>query len=137
KQLVAYIVPKQQFETAISDTPWAESQNEQVSNWEMLFEQTFADAREPEDPTTNTAGVNSSYTNAPVPPAESREWVDQAADRVLSLKPNRVLDIGCGLGRTLFRVAPQCLRYLGTDFSQVALDYVERHLDLLGNKRGA
>ncbi len=36
----------------------------------------------------------------------------------------------------MFRVAPQCLRYWGTDFSQVALDYVERHLDLLGNKRG-
>lgn len=136
KRLVAYIVPKQQFETAVLDSPWAESQNEQISNWEMLFEETFADAREPEDPTTNTAGVNSSYTNAPVPAAESREWVDHAANRVLSLKPNRVLDIGCGLGRTLFRVAPQCLRYWGTDFSQVALDYVERLLDLLGNKRG-
>ncbi len=136
KRLVAYIVPKQQFETAVSDSPWAESQNEQISNWEMLFEETFADAREPEDPTTNTAGVSSSYTNAPVPAAESRDWVDHAANRVLSLKPNRVLDIGCGLGRTLFRVAPQCLRYWGTDFSQVALDYVERHLDLLGNKRG-
>jgi amino acid adenylation domain-containing protein len=135
KHLVAYIVPRRQFETAVSNSRWSESQNEQISNWEMLFEETFADAREPEDPTTNTAGVNSSYTNAPVPAAESREWVDHAANRVLSLKPNRVLDIGCGLGRTLFRVAPQCLRYWGTDFSQVALDYVERHLDLLGNKR--
>ena len=136
KHLVAYIVPRQQFETALSVSSWAELQNEEISNWETLFEQTFADARESEDPTTNTAGVNSSYTNAPVPAAESREWVDHAAKRVLSLKPNRVLDIGCGLGRTLFRVAPQCLRYWGTDFSQVALDYVERHLDLLGNKRG-
>jgi amino acid adenylation domain-containing protein len=136
KHLVAYIVPKQQFETAVSDIPWAELQNGQISNWEMLFEETFADAREPEDPTTNTAGVNSSYTNAPVPPEESREWVDHAANRILSLKPNCALDIGCGLGRTLFRVAPKCKQYWGTDFSQVALDYVEQHLDLLGNKRG-
>jgi ubiquinone/menaquinone biosynthesis C-methylase UbiE len=36
----------------------------------------------------------------------------------------------------LFRVAPYCSRYWGTDFSQVALDYVEGHLDLLGEKRG-
>jgi amino acid adenylation domain-containing protein len=135
KHLVAYIVPKQQFETAVSDIPWDELQNEQISNWEMLFEETFADAQESEDPTTNTAGVNSSYTNAPVPAAESRDWVDHAAKRILSLKPNRVLDIGCGLGRTLFRVAPRCSRYWGTDISQGALDYVERHLHLLGNKR--
>lgn len=135
KHLIAYIVPRLQVDSAASDFTWAELQNEHISTWERLFEETFADAREPEDPTTNTAGVNSSYTSAPLPEAESRDWVDHAANRVLSLKPNRVLDIGCGLGRTLFRVAPRCSRYWGADISQGALDYVERHLHLLGNKR--
>ena len=135
KHLVAYVVPRRQLESAVSDIEWAELQNEHISNWEMLFEQTFADGREPEDPTTNTAGVNSSYTSAPLPASDSRDWVDHAAKRILSLKPNRVLDIGCGLGRTLFRIAPHCSRYWGTDISEVALKYVERHLHLLGNKR--
>jgi amino acid adenylation domain-containing protein len=137
KQLVAYIVPRRPFEVTPSDITLADRQNEHISNWEMLFEETFAAASEPEDPTTNTAGVNSSYTNAPIPASESRDWVDHAANRILSLKPNRVLDIGCGLGRTLFRVAPCCSRYWGTDMSQVALDYIERHLELLGDKRRA
>jgi ubiquinone/menaquinone biosynthesis C-methylase UbiE/acyl carrier protein len=102
----------------------------------VLFDETFTKAPEPKDLKTNTAGVNSSYTNDPLPAADLRDWVEQAASRILSLKPNRVLDIGCGLGRTLFRIAPSCSRYWGTDFSRSALDYVERHLDLLGEQCG-
>jgi SAM-dependent methyltransferase len=136
KQLVAYVVPKSQTGCSGQDPSWAKLEDEQVSEWQGLFEQTFAGADEPKDPTTNTAGVNSSYTNSPIPAAESRDWVEHAAQRILSLRPNRVLDIGCGLGRTLFRVASHCSRYWGMDFSQAALDYVEKHLDLLGSERG-
>ncbi|HJT45866.1 MAG TPA: amino acid adenylation domain-containing protein, partial [Chthoniobacterales bacterium] len=135
KQLVAYIVATEQLEPAISEIDAADFRDDYISDWEMVFEETFAQAKEPEDPTTNTAGVNSSYTSAPVPASEARDWVDHAANRILSLNPNRVLDIGCGLGRTLFRVAPGCSIYWGTDISQVALNYVEQHLGVLGNKR--
>lgn len=135
RQVVAYVVPKRQTGNSPEDPSWAELQEKKVSEWQTLFDQIFAEADEPKDPTTNTAGVNSSYTNSPIPAAESRDWVEHAAKRILSLNPNRVLDIGCGLGRTLFRIAPYCSRYWGADFSQAALDYVEQHLDLLGNKR--
>jgi len=135
RHLVAYVVPKRQTGNSPEDPSSAEVQEQQVSEWQTLFDQTFAEADEPKDPTMNTAGVNSSYTNSPIPAAESRDWVEHAAQRILSLSPNRVLDIGCGLGRTLFRIAPYCSRYWGADFSHAALDYVEQHLDLLGNER--
>jgi amino acid adenylation domain-containing protein len=134
-RLLAYVVPKPQTGNSAEDSSWAELQENRVSEWQTLFDQTFSEADEPNDPRTNTAGVNSSYTNAPIPAAESRDWVEHAARRILSLRPNRVLDIGCGLGRILFRVAPYCSRYWGADFSQVALDYVEEHLDVLGDKQ--
>jgi SAM-dependent methyltransferase len=135
---VAYIVPKRRPDASASDIPEAEAQDNQISAWETVWDETFgaAGSLEPEDPLTNTAGVNSSYTNEPLPAAESRDWVEHAAARILSLNPNRVLDIGCGLGRMLFRIAPHCSRYWGTDFSRAALDYVARHLDLLGEKQG-
>jgi amino acid adenylation domain-containing protein len=133
KQLVAYIVPRRPSDAAPEDGSWAELEAEQVTEWQTLWDHTFAEADEPKDPTTNTAGVNSSYTNSPIPADESRDWVEHAAQRILSLKPQRVLDIGCGLGRTLFRVAPFCSRYWGVDFSQTALDYVNQHLDVLGS----
>ena len=49
-----------------------------------------------EDPTFDTVGWNSSYTGQPFPAAEMREWLDGTADRILSLQPESVLEIGCG-----------------------------------------
>ena len=36
------------------------------------------------------------------------------------------MEIGCGTGSLLFRIAPQCQAYWGVDFSRRALSYVER-----------
>ncbi|MBA3767233.1 MAG: methyltransferase domain-containing protein, partial [Acidobacteria bacterium] len=44
----------------------------------------------------------------------------------------RVLEIGCGTGLLLFRVAPHCERYLGTNFSQVVLDRLEQQVEAGG-----
>ncbi len=133
-RLIAYIVPRQDSMTSDispSGIPWDKWQSEQVSQWESVWSQTFSTPPESSDPTCNTAGVASSYTGLPLAEDEARDWVNHAAQRVLDLKPDRVLDIGCGLGRTLFRVAPHCSTYWGLDFSQPALDYVKRHLSLL------
>ena len=40
------------------------------------------------------------------------------------LSPRRVLEIGCGTGLLLFRVAPHCERYVGVDLAQHALDRI-------------
>ena len=63
-----------------------------------------------------------------------REWVKDAVDQVLSLQPNSVLEIGCGFGLLLFRIAPHCSRYWGTDISQRAIKYVQEQLKTLDLK---
>ncbi|HET6515642.1 MAG TPA: amino acid adenylation domain-containing protein [Thermodesulfovibrionales bacterium] len=133
KRLVAYLVAGPGFEQIKKHTP--EMQRERVEQWQTIYDGTFLDSPDVKDPATNTAGVNSSYTGKPVEEVETREWVNGAAERIISLKPSRVLEIGCGLGRILFRVAPLCSLYWGMDFSQPALNYVQRHLDLLGDHR--
>ena len=78
------------------------------------------------DPTFDIAGWNNSYTGEPIPADEMREWVDETVSRIRSLAPRRVLEIGCGTGLLLFRVAPGAARYVGIDVAQSALDSAKR-----------
>ena len=54
------------------------------------------------------------------------EQVAQTVERVLATGARRVLEIGCGTGLLLFRLAPRCDRYVGTDLSATAIDQVRR-----------
>ena len=50
-------------------------------------------------------------------------------ERVKALRPQRVWEIGCGTGMLLFRVAPECALYRGTDISVGAeLNFVRQQL---------
>ncbi len=125
RRLVAYVVP----EAAAGPAADAEGVREQVGGWETLFDDTYGAGGDAaaEDPTLNLVGWNSSYTGEPIPVDEMREWVERTVERILALEPRRVLEIGCGTGLLLFRVAPHAELYHGTDFSAAALEHVRRH----------
>jgi amino acid adenylation domain-containing protein/non-ribosomal peptide synthase protein (TIGR01720 family) len=106
-------------------------EREHVSRWRSLSDQAYGEAGETQDPTFNTTAWNSSYTSEPLPADEMAEWLEHTVALILERRPRRVLEIGCGLGLILFRVAPSCVEYLGTDLSQAPLDYVARHLERL------
>jgi SAM-dependent methyltransferase len=46
------------------------------------------------------------------------EYVSTTVELMMATKPNSVLDIGCGTGMPLLRVAPKCRRYVGLDPSE-------------------
>ena len=62
-------------------------------------------------------GWNSSYTEDPIPLEEMVEWRSATVDRIMALRPRRVLEIGVGSGLVLSQIAPDCDEYWGTDFS--------------------
>jgi amino acid adenylation domain-containing protein len=129
KRLVAYVVQNAQ------DQSWqaqvADLQAEQVSQWQTVYEETYSQTFADQDSTFNLSGWNSSYTGLPLLEVEMREWLDYKTQTLLSLQPNRVLDIGCGTGMLLFRIAPHCHQYLATDFSQTVIDYLQQQLQQL------
>ena len=102
---------------------------EQLAEWRRLWDDTYRRAS-PRSvvPSFNTAGWTSSYTRQPISDVEMREWLDATVDRVLALGPRRALEIGCGSGMLLSRVAPRCERYFALDLSPAAVDYVHREL---------
>jgi len=71
---------------------------------------------------------NDSSTGEPIPAEEMREWLDQTAERILALRPQRVLEIGCSAGLLLSRLAPHVVHYHGTDPSKTALDSLRQQL---------
>ncbi|MCB0212276.1 MAG: amino acid adenylation domain-containing protein, partial [Anaerolineae bacterium] len=115
KRLVAYVVahpPDQGIETG------------QVGQWQTTFDQTYKHLAAPTDPTFNITGWQSSYTRQPIPAVEMQRWVEAAVAQIMALKPETVLEIGCGTGLLLARIAPHCSVYHGTDYAQEALAYV-------------
>ncbi|RKK02244.1 non-ribosomal peptide synthetase, partial [Teichococcus wenyumeiae] len=121
-RLVAYVLP---------DHPGHDGAGaEHVQQWETLFDATYredtstrtASPLAPADPALNFRGWESSYTGAPIPADEMREWLDHTLAEIEALAPARVLEIGCGTGLLLARLAPAREAYVGTDFSQAALD---------------
>nr|QEO74285.1 condensation domain-containing protein [uncultured bacterium] len=129
KRLVAYVVPRGARAEAAAGAAW---ESERIARWQQVYDTVIYDeVAAPDDgadPTFNISGWTSSYTGFPLGPAAMREQVDQTVARILATRPRRVLEIGCGTGLLLFRIAPHCEQFTGCDFSTVALEFVDRHL---------
>lgn len=126
KRLVAYIILNQESD---SDKEVEQVQTEQ---WQKIWNDAYSQSSADDDPTFNISGWNNSYTGLPVPSAEVREWVLHTVERILSFKPGRVLEIGCGTGMLLFRIAPHCEHYCGTDITEASVKYVKEQLNNQG-----
>jgi amino acid adenylation domain-containing protein/non-ribosomal peptide synthase protein (TIGR01720 family) len=117
KQLVAYLVPSDHaYELAVA---------EHHASWQTLYAATYGGST-PAEPAFNLAGWNSSYTGEPIGEAAMAEWTAGIVADVRALAPARVLEIGCGTGLLLARLAPACERYVGTDYSAQAVALIER-----------
>ncbi|NUT40639.1 MAG: amino acid adenylation domain-containing protein [Thermoactinospora sp.] len=122
RQLVAYVVPE---DDAVAPRT---SALDRVSEWQDLFDQNYRSSSGESAADFNIVGWNSSYTDEPLPAEEMRVWVESTADRILALRPRRVLEIGCGTGLLLARIAPHVESYLGTDVASTAVDYVRERI---------
>jgi amino acid adenylation domain-containing protein len=125
RSLVAYVVPERKS--------MATAERRQITHWQELYEKIIYrgvadDPAAGGDPTFNISGWVSSYTGESIGPEPMHEQVSKTVQRILALRPDRVLEIGCGTGLLLFRLAPQCSHYLGTDFSPTALGYLRGRL---------
>jgi amino acid adenylation domain-containing protein len=135
KRLVAYVTQNAEISKPLDKE--VELEEEQLAQWQIVHDDEVFNQTAPlAEPTFNISGWNSSYTGEPIAAEEMREWVDDAVERILSLAPNRALEIGCGTGLLLFRLAQYCETYTGTDFSPAALSYVRQQLAVRGGMDG-
>ncbi len=121
RRLLAYINPNEKVRSANDATAAAE----RLAQWREIWDETYAQSPAKDDGRDDFAGWVSSYTGAPVPEDEMREYVKRLEDRVLTFHPASVLDIGCGTGLLASRIAPLVSRYCATDLSSEALHRIE------------
>ncbi len=130
KQLIAYAVPD-----IVHLQKWLLSHNkknesiQQTDEWEEVFNNTYEVSNTPlgkED--FNIIGWNSSYSGEEMAESEMKVWVNTTVNRILELKPKRILEIGCGTGLLVSKIAPHVQNYTGTDISGTGLDYIKKHI---------
>jgi len=126
-RLVAYVVPKDSSAEPGDAGQVQRQVQHQVQQWSTVFDDVYAQAN-PEDAAFNIAGWTNSYQGAAIPAEQMREWVDGTVRRLLGVTHHNVLEIGCGTGLLLARVAPSATRYVGTDVSEQALAFVRERL---------
>ncbi|NEP57131.1 MAG: amino acid adenylation domain-containing protein [Symploca sp. SIO2G7] len=128
KHLVSYVVPNTLYQYPDTQTKVTEFCADQIWQWQQIWDNTYSQPSPDQDSKFNIIGWNDSYTGQPIPQEEMRQWVDYTVKPILSQHPQRVLEIGCGTGLLLWRIAPHCSHYLGTDMSQASLDYIEQQI---------
>ncbi|SAI74503.1 D-alanine--D-alanine ligase [Bordetella ansorpii] len=113
-RLVAYVVPAAGLSGLAQDEAPSQAL---VSQWETVFDGTYENT----DVAPSFRGWNSSYTDAPIPEAEMRRWLDDTVARIRALDGRRILELGCGVGLLVQHLAAGAERYVGTDLSPRAV----------------
>src|SRR5262249_28531412 len=122
---LAYVVPR--FD-ADGDP---ERAAELVDRWQRVYDEAvyLEIGADTSDRRFNTVGWNSSYDDQPIPAEHMQEQIDSVVEQVLAPGPQRILEIGCGTGLLLLRLAPHCAEYWATDFSEGAVQYVRNEAE--------
>jgi pristinamycin I synthase-3/4 len=117
RTITAYIVPT--HDAGSTDSASAVGQHIEV--WRSVHDETYAESDGPVSADDFTGWVDS-YQGDPIPADEMRTWRDSTVERLLALAPERILEIGCGSGILVDRLAYTCQEYCGTDISGQAIE---------------
>ena len=130
KRLVAYVVPRREHNLFDDLNGERDGDALHVGRYRSIFESIYGRGGEFTDavPGVSLRVWRNSFTGKPFSEDEIVECVEDTASRVLALKPTRVLDIGCGAGTLLFKLAHRSEVYIGTEISSEALRRLEQEI---------
>src|SRR5262249_4046904 len=128
RRLVGYVTWRQ------SEAAQEQRREGRLNEWRELYESVYGGSGEWAGD-FNLAGWESSYTGEAIAAEEMRIWVEETVGRLRRLEPRRVLEIGCGTGLLLTRLAGECESYVGIDFSAEALAQLGSYLAMRADLR--
>jgi ubiquinone/menaquinone biosynthesis C-methylase UbiE len=128
---VGYVVPNYDYlGRVLAGEEW---ERKSIQKWRKTFDLSQLGKQvQYSEPGFNIAGWNSSYTRQPIPSEHMREWIEVTVQELQSFQPREVLEIGCGTGLLLLRLAGDCARYVGIDVSPTVLKKLRGQMNELG-----
>ncbi|PHM78028.1 non-ribosomal peptide synthetase [Xenorhabdus cabanillasii] len=133
RKLIAYVCPSTNWlaeKAAAFNVDYLESWTEIFDGQyrQEITENIAIDATDKSDDDSDFGGWMNSYTEQPIVLEQMEEWRTGTMQRIESLHPRRLLEIGCGSGLLLYRYAERCESVLATDISAEVLS---RHQKIL------
>lgn len=115
-QLIAYVISEEKSQGSDED-------KNRVEEWKAVFDDTYAGGSEEESAVdSDYSGWMSSYTGKRIPDKDMEKWVLSTVERIEELQNKRILELGCGTGLLLYKLAPHVERFVGIDLSDVAVE---------------
>jgi amino acid adenylation domain-containing protein len=141
-RLVAYIISEQHSQTQTQDLAqdslvqatnnvFQDEEKNILQEWQLAWDNAYNQTEKEQNSTLNISGWDSSYTGELISVEEMLEWVSCTVARIKQHEPKRVLEIGCGTGMLLLRIAPSCDSYWGVDASKQGLNYIQQQINTL------
>ena len=133
QRLVAYVVPDARREGRLPGVSDEGLVNETNALWEAQYQRAVDELQRSASNLSDPSLEIFKWSGLPNTDEEVLEWINKTVDRIRALEPRRILEIGCGSGLLLTRLAPHCSKYWGTDFSQTAIENLRQRIAVSGH----
>ncbi|MGA9870210.1 MAG: class I SAM-dependent methyltransferase, partial [Rhodococcus sp. (in: high G+C Gram-positive bacteria)] len=88
--------------------------DEHLTHWTEVYDWTYSSTPQ-QDSDDDLSGWRATDTGEPLAAEHMIEWVERTVDLVLAQHPRNILELGCGTGLLMRRLAPHVEHYVGTD----------------------
>ena len=128
KRLVGYVSLRNEENEKMKPSQTADLLGEWHTQWETTFSSALAESRDKSADLQNLDVIINRWTGLENGAAQTAEWIETTVKRLQELRPARVLEVGCGTGQLLLRLAPHAEMYWGTDFALAAIKQLRREV---------
>jgi len=137
KSLVAYVVPRSTSDRESAPAGRDEHKQDWQGKWALLYEsgkQALKSAGKDESANLTDEAILVGLAEQSDFHEEWLEFQGQTLDRIAKLNLGDVMEIGCGTGQVLLKVAPKARTYYGTDFAELGIQEIERQIARAGDE---